>query len=403
MGMADIVAAEPSMVATAGAARIPVVLQLVSRLDAGLAARMAIDSAVAVSRAGGRALVASGGGPYLHELERAGIRHIALPIATDGDFGRWSSMRRLRRLVREEDVSIVHTFGLMATMAARRAAMGRPTRVVSSYLETVEPLSYLKRRKLRQMTRADRVIAPSAISTAYLRTEFRLEPTRIAQVPGGVNIARFAPAAVRAERIIRLAQQWRVPDDRRIVLVASPLEPNRGHTVVIEALSRIEHNDIYCLMVGAKPETQARREELEKLIARKNLGGFVYIVDHCSDMAAAYMLADAVVIADRAPRAFSRVVIEAQAMGRPVIACSSGGIAEPLIPNETGWTVPVGDPDALAHALRAVLGLDTAQRTQLAEAAISHARANFALEVVGEQMLAVYDSVLETLWAEART
>ncbi len=401
--MADIVAAEPSMVATAGAARIPVVLQLVSRLDAGLAARIAIDSAVAVSRAGGRALVASGGGPYLHELERAGIRHITLPIATDKDFGRWSSIRRLRRLVREEDVSIVHTFGLMATMAARRAAMGRPTRVVSSYLETVEPLSYLKRRKLRLMTRADRVIAPSAISTAYLRTEFRLEPTRIAQVPAGVNITRFAPAAVRAERIIRLAQQWRVPDDRRIVLVASPLEPNRGHTVVIEALSRIEHNDIYCLMVGAKPETQARREELEKLIAKKNLGGFVYIVDHCNDMAAAYMLADAVVIADRAPRAFSRVVIEAQAMGRPVIACSSGGIAEPLIPNETGWTVPVGDPDALAQALRAVLGLDTAQRTQLAEAAISHARANFALEVVGEQMLAVYDAVLETLWAEART
>lgn len=401
--MADIVAVKPSMVETAGAARIPVVLQLVSRLDGGLAARMAIDSAVAVSRAGGRALVASGGGPYLHELERAGIRHVSLPISTDSDFGRWSSIRRVRRLVRDEDVSIIHTASLTATLAARRAATGRATRVVSSYLEPVEPLSYLKRRSLKQMMRVDRVIAPSAISNAYLRTEFRLEPSRIAQVPPGVNIARFAPAAVRAERIIRLAQQWRVPDDRRIVLVAAPLEPDRGHTVMIEALTRIDHNDVYCLMVGARPETQARREELEKLVARNNLGGFVYIVDHCSDMAAAYMLADAVVVADRAPRPFSRVVVEAQAMGRPVIACSSGGIAEPLIPDETGWTVPAGDAPALAKALRQVLGLDATQRTLLAERAIRHAREHYALDVAGEQMLTVYDALLETLWAEART
>jgi glycosyltransferase involved in cell wall biosynthesis len=401
--MADIVAEKPSTIETGGAARIPVVLQLVSRLDAGLAARVAIDTAIAVARAGGRALVASGGGPYTHELERAGIRHIPFPVTTDADFARWSSMRRLRRLLHTENVSIVHTRSLAATVAARHAAAGRATRVVSSYYELVQPLSYFKRRKLRQMTRADRVISPSAISTAYLRTEFRLDPTRIAQVPPGVNVNRFGPATVRAERIIKLAQQWRVPDDRRIVLVPTTLEANRGHRVVIEAMSRIDHNDIYCLIVGAKPETQARREELEKLIEKKNLGGFVYIVDHCNDMPAAYMLADAVVVADREPRAFSRVVIEAQAMGRPVIASSAGGIAEPVEHGQTGWVVPVGDADALARSLRGVLGLQAGQRAQLADAAIAHARQQYALETVGEQILAVYDSVLETLWAELRT
>jgi glycosyltransferase involved in cell wall biosynthesis len=139
------------------------------------------------------------------------------------------------------------------------------------------------------------------------------------------------------------------------------------------------------------------------LIAKKNLGGFVYIVDHCTDMAAAYMLADAVVVADRVPRAFSRVVIEAQAMGRPVIASSAGGIAEPLKPGETGWVVPVGDADALAASLREVLALSSTARSFLADAAIRHARENFALEPVGQQTLAVYDALLETLWEEART
>ncbi|MEO8559889.1 MAG: glycosyltransferase [Rhodospirillales bacterium] len=378
-------------------------LQLVSRLDNSLAARVAIDTAIAVKNGGGRALVASGGGPHTHELQRDGIRHIAFPVANDADFEKWSAVRRLRKLLRVENVSIVHTRTLPATIAARRAALGRPIRVVSSFFEPVEPLSYFKRRKLKQLTRADRVVSPSSITTAYLRTEFKLDPSRIAQVPPGVNVNRFGPAAVRAERIIKLAQQWRVPDDRRIVLVPTPLEINRGHKVVIEAMSKIDHNDVYCLIVGARPEAQARREELEKLIAKKNLGGFVYIVDHCTDMAAAYMLADAVVVADRVPRAFSRVVVEAQAMGRPVIASSAGGIAEPLKPNETGWVVPVGDADALAKALREVLALDTTQRSLLADAAIKHARENFALETVGEQTLALYDSLLETLWAEQRT
>jgi len=308
--MADIVAENPSMAQTAGAARVPVVLQLVARLDNSLASRVAIDTAIAVKNGGGMALVASSGGPYTHELERAGIRHIVLPLGNDEDFTKWSSVRRLRKLLRTENVSIVHTRTLPATLAARRAA-GKATRVVSSYFEPVEPLSYFKRRKLKQLTRVDQVISPSPITTAYLRTEFKMDPARIAQIPPGVNVTRFAPMAVRAERIIKLAQQWRVPDDRRIVLVPTPLEVNRGHRVVIEAISKIEHNDIYCLIVGARPDTQARREELEKLIAKKNLGGFVYIVDHCTDMDAAYMLADAVVVADRVRRAFGRVVVEA--------------------------------------------------------------------------------------------
>jgi glycosyltransferase involved in cell wall biosynthesis len=90
-------------------------------------------------------------------------------------------------------------------------------------------------------------------------------------------------------------------------------------------------------------------------------------------------------------------------MGRPVIASSAGGIAEPLQAGDTGWVVPVGDSDALAKALREVLNLDAEARSRLADAAIGHTSANFGLDTVGEQMLAVYDSLLETLWVEART
>ena len=79
------------------------------------------------------------------------------------------------------------------------------------------------------------------------------------------------------------------------------------------------------------------------------------------------MLADVVVHASTEPEAFGRVVIEAQAMGRPVIASDLGGPVETVEHGVTGWRVPPGDPAALAAAIEAVLALPADQREALGQ------------------------------------
>ena len=74
-------------------------------------------------------------------------------------------------------------------------------------------------------------------------------------------------------------------------------------------------------------------------------------------MPAALMLADVVVHASTEPEAFGRVVIEAQAMGRPVIATDLGGPRETVEHGVTGWRVPPGDAAALATAIEEALAL----------------------------------------------
>ena len=76
----------------------------------------------------------------------------------------------------------------------------------------------------------------------------------------------------------------------------------------------------------------------------------------------ATMLSDAVVSASTDPEAFGRVMIEAQALGRPVIASDHGGALETVLPKKTGWLVPPGDVDALSDALIEVLDLDEVAR-----------------------------------------
>ena len=106
-------------------------------------------------------------------------------------------------------------------------------------------------------------------------------------------------------------------------------------------------------------------------------------------------LSDAVVSASTDPEAFGRVMIEAQALGRPVIASDHGGARETVLTGQTGWLVPPGDADALSEALATVLGLDEAARGRLSDAAIANVEERFSKQRMCAKTLEVYNEVLQ--------
>jgi glycosyltransferase involved in cell wall biosynthesis len=157
------------------------------------------------------------------------------------------------------------------------------------------------------------------------------------------------------------------------------------------------------LLVGADQGRTSYRAELERRVRARGLEGIVRVVDHCADMPAAYMLADVVVSASTDPEAFGRVVAEAQAMGRPVVAPAHGAAPEILIEGKTGWTFAPGKVDALADALALALNLPPQTRQTLAQTAIAHVRANFTKERMSKATLDVYEEVLREAQPEVWT
>src|SRR5437879_5602582 len=77
------------------------------------------------------------------------------------------------------------------------------------------------------------------------------------------------------------------------------------------------------------------------------------------------------------PEGFGRVIIEAQAMGRPVVATDHGGARETIVPGATGWLAPPRDPAALAAAIGQALRLDPAERAAFARRAMAQVTANY--------------------------
>jgi glycosyltransferase involved in cell wall biosynthesis len=106
------------------------------------------------------------------------------------------------------------------------------------------------------------------------------------------------------------------------------------------------------------------------------------------------MLADVVVSASSDPEGFGRVIVEAQAMGRPVVATDHGGARETILPGVTGWLVPARDPAALAIGIEEALSLDADERNCFARRTIAHAASHFSGEAMCARTIEVYEELL---------
>ncbi len=111
-------------------------------------------------------------------------------------------------------------------------------------------------------------------------------------------------------------------------------------------------------------------------------------------MPAALLLADVVVHASTQPEAFGRVVIEAQAMGRPVVASDLGGPVETVEHGVTGWRVPPGDAGALAAAIEIALALPAEERQALGCRARAAVLRGYTVGAMQAATLGVYREVM---------
>lgn len=372
----------------------PVVMQILPSLVGGGVERGTVEMAAAISQAGWTALVVSSGGPMVHEVERAGARHIQLPVQAKSPFAIRRNAGRLARIIEEHGVDLVHA----RSRAPAWSALSACRRTGARFVTTVHgPYSFripFKRLYNSVMARGERVIAISEFIRSYILDNYRnVDPDAVRLIHRGVNVEIFNPEKVSAARVIQLAEQWRLPDGVPVVMLPGRLTRWKGHRVLLEALQQIKERQMRCLIVGSGRE--GYRRELEGLVQKFGLQSVVHLVGDCRDMAAAYKIADVVVSASTEPEAFGRVVAEAQAMGKPVIAPNHGAAPEIIEQGTTGWLVPPGNPAALADALEQALDLDTAAREALANKAIVRIRDDFTTAKMCAATLDVYRELVD--------
>lgn len=392
-------AAESSIAGALSKLRRPVVLQVLPSLVTGGVERGTVDISAALVEAGWKAIVASSGGPMVREIERTGANHVTLPLASKNPLTMHANVGRLAELIGASGVDIVHARSRAPAWSAFFAARRMGRHFLTTFHGTYSLGLPGKRWYNSVMARGERVIAGSNFIAEHVAAIYGVPRERLRVIPRGIDLDAFDPGRVGSGRIIQLAQAWRLPDGVPVIMLPARLTRWKGHTVLIEALSRLRQRQpgrpLRCLFVGADQGRHAYRQELEDRARRLDLTDVVQIVDECRDMPAALMLADVVVSASTDPEAFGRVAVEAQAMGKPVIATAHGGARETVIDNVTGLLTPPSDAGALADRLERALALTTAEREALGERAIDNARRNFGKRQMCDRTLDVYRELLD--------
>jgi len=370
------------------------VLQVLPSLVTGGVERGTVEITRAVAEAGGVALVASAGGRMVSAVEHAGGRHITLPLASKLPLTIWRNAARLAALILAERVAIVHARSRAPAWSAWLACRRTGAHFVTTYHGTYGEDLPFKRRYNSVMAKGERVIAASRFIAGLIVARYGVDPAQIRLIPRGVDPAVFDPGAVSADRIARVADAWGLPDGAAVVLLPGRLTSWKGQQVLIEAVARLARRDVCCVLVGSD---QGRRRYAAGLIRQAQALGIadrLRLAGECDDMPAALMLADVVVHASTQPEAFGRVVIEAQAMGRPVIAADLGAPVETVEQGVTGWRVPPGDAGALAAAVERALALPSDARAELGVRARDAVLRDYTVAAMQAATLAVYDELL---------
>ena len=375
-------------------------LQVTPELETGGAEQTTIDIAAAVVQAGGRALVASRGGRMAPALTAAGGELIVLPVQSKNPLVIAANALRLSRLIRTERVSLVHARSRAPALSALWAARATRTPFVATYHGVYQASGGLKRLYNAVMTRGRLTIANSEFTRQRVIAEHGLAPERVVAINRGVDLARFDPAAVSPHRIDALRSAWGLaPDDGRVkLLLTGRLTRWKGQALAIQAAAQLKatgEDRFLLLLAGDDQGRSGYRAELSAMIASAGLEDQVRLVGHCSDMPAAYLLADLALAPSLKPEPFGRTAVEPQVMGRPVLAADHGAACETVVPGETGWLVAPGDAGAWADALAAAIALPPAARAAMGEAARTRAARLYSSQAMGAATLAVYARLLE--------
>ena len=368
------------------------VLQLAPAQSYGGLERTTADVSAALVSSGGRSLVAAPSTSAALRLRAAGAELVEMDFDSRSPLRIRSNARALAEIVRTQGVDIIHARTREAAAVGLRAAEATGARFVTTWSRIYAEDGFWDRPLTRAMSEGAPVIAVSDFLARHLAQTYGLGADRVVVIPRGVDMDAFAEEAVSAERTIRLADSWGLTEDPRpVVLVPGRLAPHNGYRTLARAAARLKAargDDFLCLIVGEGDGKYV--SELEEAIIEAGAAGVMRIVGPTPDMQAALKMAAMVVSPATAPRASARTVVEAMAMGRPVIASAHGAPGDIVRHGENGWLAAPGDDEALAVALGEALDLDESGRAHLGLAGRAEVRSRFTLEAMQRAVLEVY-------------
>lgn len=335
-------------------------------------------------------VVCPGTGPFREHLHAIGVPTHALslppwrkPLAL---FQRQSAIRHLSALVDQLAPAMIHVndiWWVPHTVSAVASRASTPVSIVAHVRQEIEPMK-VRRYEL------DRVEAVIAISLQVEQSLIAggVSAKNVRTLYSGIDLSEREPA--RNDQPIR--QMIGLPNEAVLLGTVANLFPRKGYEVMLRALPAIVHAvpTVHYMIVGS--DDQGYADRLKRLALELQIADRVHIVGF-QDPVQPFLAALDLYVHPALMEGFGIAVVEAMAMGKAVVATTTGGLPEVVAQGETGLLVPPGDAESLAVAVVSLLE-DKVRREQMGRNGKARAQERFSLDASVRHMEQLYGEVL---------
>jgi glycosyltransferase involved in cell wall biosynthesis len=325
------------------------------------------------------------GGAGVRRIEKTGV-----PVCVLDDMPDQDAVEAVAAHLAAVEADVVHNHMYRAEVVGTQAAIalaaaGRHRPLVVGTVHSSRVRSDADRDLLRRLTpKMDHLIAVSRAIVRKLEDEGRVGAP-ISLIYNGIDLARYAEPDV----CCTLQSEYDIPAGAPIVGVVARLEPEKGHPTLLDAWPRVLARvpDAHLLIVGEG----SQRETLEAHAQSLRLTSVTFTGRRDDVPAVTAALDVAVLPSYREAQGLS--ILEAMALGRPVVASAVGGIPEMIEHGRTGLLVPPRDPEALADALIRMLK-DHPYADTLSKAGRDLVEERFCAELMVRAIETIYDEAV---------
>ncbi|MHC4883523.1 MAG: glycosyltransferase [Planctomycetota bacterium] len=328
------------------------ILHLIAGLEPGGAERQVVTLALFQQQEHTvQVCLLGGGGALAEELSVAGIQVHHLKKRKGMD---WTAVQALGRLLREQQIEVLHCHIWTANLWGRFAALRARTPVVIIHEHSLFTAQSWTRRVVSRLLQpiTDTVIAVSEEIHRELRTRCGVPEDACALVRNGIDLEPLSASAEdRDRRVGACAFGEHLTAPPRIVIVGA-LEPRKDHETFLAAAAWLlaQGHEAEFVVAGDGP----LREALEEQTRALGIEEAVHFIGVVTDIPA--LLAEATLyVSSSRTEGISLALLEAMAVGVPVVATAVGGNAEVLRGGRAGMLVPPGKAEALANAMESLL------------------------------------------------
>jgi glycosyltransferase involved in cell wall biosynthesis len=329
-----------------------------------------------------RIIVLEGGGA--EEIMRRSAAHgIKCEVYTQSQrLGLWSMQGRLRATLSREPRAVVHSHGYKPDVLL--AALGVPRRLpciatCHSWYSTTTKLKVLEYLDKKAVQRFDHVVAVSDEIYRDLLDSGTPE-ARLSRIDNAISVPALDPDAKN-----KIRTEWNLAPHEKLIVQVGRLAKSKRNLLLLNAVADLPQDiAVKVAFVGDGEE----REALAAYARDAGISGRVIFAGYRRDSPSIMAAADVLAITSN-KEGLPIVLLEAMAVGCPIIATAVGAIPNVLSP-ASAWIVAVDDTAALVRALREALGADSPAKTRAA-AAKSIFLESYERDAMGRRYLELYE------------